>query len=122
MVSFLLSTFRTYGRFTMEVILTSAFGVQANVQMDPNNEYTRHAETLFQVGLVSPLSSKIHLPAQQSRFINTAYHYNHLIIIISVSKTIAILIHTFRILSLFAVPACLVSLSAYLCTYHNSNA
>ena len=70
----------------MDVILTSAFGVQANVQMDPNNEYTRHAETLFQVGLVSPLSSKIHLPAQHSRFINTAYHHNHLIIIISVSQ------------------------------------
>ena len=35
----------------MDVILTSAFGVQANVQMDPNNKYTRHAETIFQMTL-----------------------------------------------------------------------
>ena len=82
----LLCTFRTYGRFTMDVILTSAFGVQATVQTDPNNEYTRHAETLLQAGVVSPLASKIHLPAQHSRFFNTPYHYNNLIIIISVSQ------------------------------------
>ena len=72
----------------MDVILTSAFGVQANVQMDPNNEYTRHAETLFQVPQVSRLTGKFHLPAE-------------------------CVIHTFRILSLFAVPAWLVSLSAF---------
>ena len=54
----------------MDVILTSAFGVQANVQMDPNNEYISHAQSFLQVPWVSRLTCKLHLPAECVTFIN----------------------------------------------------
>lgn len=38
---------RTYGKFTMEVILATAFGVQADIQNDANEQYTPNAEVLF---------------------------------------------------------------------------
>lgn len=38
---------RTYGKFTMEVILATAFGVQADIQNDPHEQYTSNAEVLF---------------------------------------------------------------------------
>ena len=55
----------------MDVILTSAFGVQANTQTDPNNEYTRHAQSFFEVPRVSSLTCKFHLPAECVTFINS---------------------------------------------------
>ncbi|XP_078362560.1 cytochrome P450 3A2-like isoform X2 [Oculina patagonica] len=45
---------RTYGKFTMEVILASAFGVQADIQTTADEPYTPNAERMFQT---PPLSS-----------------------------------------------------------------
>ena len=39
---------RTYGKFTMEVILASAFGVHADIQTSADELYTSNAEKLFQ--------------------------------------------------------------------------
>ncbi|XP_020607814.1 cytochrome P450 3A41-like [Orbicella faveolata] len=39
---------RTYGKFTMEVILASAFGVQVGIQTSDDELYTSNAEKLFQ--------------------------------------------------------------------------
>ena len=38
---------RVYGKFTMEVILSTAFGVQADVQTDQDEPYTPNAALLF---------------------------------------------------------------------------
>lgn len=42
-----INIWRVYGKFTMEVILASAFGVQADIQTDPDEPYTPNAEQMF---------------------------------------------------------------------------
>ena len=43
-------TARTYGRFAMEVILTSAFGVQVDTQNNPDDVYTKHVSLVLAAG------------------------------------------------------------------------
>lgn len=49
---------RAYGKFTMEVILASAFGVQADIQTNADKLYTSNAEKLFQQHPLSVVLSK----------------------------------------------------------------
>ena len=52
---------RIFGKFTMEVILASAFGVQADVQTNADEPYTPNAEQLFKVPPLSVGLSKLGL-------------------------------------------------------------
>ena len=58
----LLFFFRVYGKFTMEVILASAFGVQADIQTDPDEPYTPNAEQMFKAPPLSVVLSKYSQP------------------------------------------------------------
>ena len=58
-------TYRTYGQLTMDVILTSAFGVKADTQNSLGDEYTKHADIFLKrnpvAGLAGTLVSMLNL-------------------------------------------------------------
>ena len=50
---------RIYGKFTMEVILATAFGIQSDVQTNADEPYTPNAEELFKAPPLSAGLSKL---------------------------------------------------------------
>ena len=45
-----LSPHRTYGSFTMEVIMSAAFGLESNSQTNPDDAFTTNAQNIFKTG------------------------------------------------------------------------
>ncbi|XP_031553362.1 cytochrome P450 3A24-like isoform X2 [Actinia tenebrosa] len=51
-----IDVFRTYGKFTMEVIMSTAFGFESNSQTNPDDAFTPNAQKIFMASAVTKLN------------------------------------------------------------------